>query len=256
MLKKLVKYGNSTALVLDKAILELLDIEEGATIKIKTDGRSIIITPHIQSNPEKISTDYTHMQAHQEVAVKKCLEKYNITDAAQYKELKKDLSDILSRQAKALHALQMNKEYTSQILALPAKNLPQAELIAQFKAVRNAYAPELESIEQELAGFEKKHNLPDTQSTFTPAERNQMHQKFLELFTENHDTLTASGSLLNNSDFQHELQLLAEKFNTDKNVDAYLTAADTLFNKHVPGNAQMIQKAKKITQEYSTKKKS
>ena len=44
MLKKLVKYGNSNALVLDKAILELLNIPEGAHVKIKTDGTSLIIS--------------------------------------------------------------------------------------------------------------------------------------------------------------------------------------------------------------------
>jgi antitoxin component of MazEF toxin-antitoxin module len=46
MLKKLVRYGNSNALVLDKAILELLNIAEGSVVKISTDGRSIILTPH------------------------------------------------------------------------------------------------------------------------------------------------------------------------------------------------------------------
>jgi len=57
MLKKLIKYAYSNALVLDRAILELLNIEEGSMIKIKTDGKSIIITPHVQSNPEKITSD-------------------------------------------------------------------------------------------------------------------------------------------------------------------------------------------------------
>ena len=45
MLKKLVKYGNSKALVLDRAILELLNIKEGGLLKLKTDGKSLTITP-------------------------------------------------------------------------------------------------------------------------------------------------------------------------------------------------------------------
>lgn len=45
MLKKLVKYGNSNALILDRAILELLNISEGAILKLHTDGKSLIITP-------------------------------------------------------------------------------------------------------------------------------------------------------------------------------------------------------------------
>lgn len=45
MLKKLIKYGNSNALVLDKAILELLEIQEGAILKLKINGKSLMITP-------------------------------------------------------------------------------------------------------------------------------------------------------------------------------------------------------------------
>jgi antitoxin component of MazEF toxin-antitoxin module len=45
MHKKLVKYGNSTALIIDRAILELLNIHEGSIVKLRTDGTSLIITP-------------------------------------------------------------------------------------------------------------------------------------------------------------------------------------------------------------------
>ena len=43
---------NSTALVLEKPLLELMDMEEGSFVKISTsDGKSLIITPvpHSQS---------------------------------------------------------------------------------------------------------------------------------------------------------------------------------------------------------------
>ena len=45
MIKKLIKYGNSQALVIDKPILKLLNLDEATEVKIKTDGISIIITP-------------------------------------------------------------------------------------------------------------------------------------------------------------------------------------------------------------------
>ena len=45
MLKKLVKYGNSTALVLEKPLLELLEMEEGGYVKITTDGKSLMLAP-------------------------------------------------------------------------------------------------------------------------------------------------------------------------------------------------------------------
>jgi len=60
MLKKLVRYGNSNALVIDKAILELLEIEEGSLVKIKTDGKAIIITAHQPAAEAKVTESVTH----------------------------------------------------------------------------------------------------------------------------------------------------------------------------------------------------
>lgn len=45
MIKKLVKYGNSQALVLDKALLEILGITEQSKLKLTTDGTSLTMTP-------------------------------------------------------------------------------------------------------------------------------------------------------------------------------------------------------------------
>lgn len=45
MYKKLVRHGNSSALILDKPILELLNITENTILKLTTDGTSLIITP-------------------------------------------------------------------------------------------------------------------------------------------------------------------------------------------------------------------
>ncbi len=56
MLKKLAKYGNSTTLVIDKAILELLNMNESSIVKLKIDGPSLIITPvSASSEAEKVS---------------------------------------------------------------------------------------------------------------------------------------------------------------------------------------------------------
>jgi antitoxin component of MazEF toxin-antitoxin module len=45
MIKQLTKHGNSLALVIDKALLELLDIAADTPLEIQTDGRSLIVTP-------------------------------------------------------------------------------------------------------------------------------------------------------------------------------------------------------------------
>lgn len=45
MIKKLSKYGNSLAVLIDKPILEILNIDEKTKLKISTDGENIIIKP-------------------------------------------------------------------------------------------------------------------------------------------------------------------------------------------------------------------
>ncbi len=45
MIKNLTSHGNSAALVIDKAILELLGISMSTPLKITTDGKSLIISP-------------------------------------------------------------------------------------------------------------------------------------------------------------------------------------------------------------------
>lgn len=45
MPKKLVRHGNSRAIVIDKAILELLKIDDETDLELSTNGRSLTITP-------------------------------------------------------------------------------------------------------------------------------------------------------------------------------------------------------------------
>lgn len=45
MPKKLVRHGNSRAIVIDKAILELLKIDDDTELEFTTDGLSLMITP-------------------------------------------------------------------------------------------------------------------------------------------------------------------------------------------------------------------
>jgi antitoxin MazE len=45
MLKKLTKHGNSLALVIDKGVLELLNIDDQTPLEISTDGTLLLISP-------------------------------------------------------------------------------------------------------------------------------------------------------------------------------------------------------------------
>ena len=45
MRKRIVKHGNSRAIVIEKPILELLNIDDETDLEITTDGRSLTIAP-------------------------------------------------------------------------------------------------------------------------------------------------------------------------------------------------------------------
>ncbi len=52
MTKKLIRHGNSAALVLDKALLDLLKVQMDTPLEVTTDGRSIIISPQVNERAE------------------------------------------------------------------------------------------------------------------------------------------------------------------------------------------------------------
>ncbi len=45
MIKKLTRHGNSLALVIDKGVLDLLDIDAKTPLDISTDGKMLLISP-------------------------------------------------------------------------------------------------------------------------------------------------------------------------------------------------------------------
>ena len=45
MIKKLTKHGNSLALVIDRGVLDLLEIDAETPLNIKTDGKCLIVMP-------------------------------------------------------------------------------------------------------------------------------------------------------------------------------------------------------------------
>ena len=53
MIKKLVRHGNSRALIIDRPILELLGASEDSEFTITTNGRSLTITPVKSAEEER-----------------------------------------------------------------------------------------------------------------------------------------------------------------------------------------------------------
>jgi antitoxin component of MazEF toxin-antitoxin module len=52
MVKKLIQHGNSVALVIDKPIMEILNITNETTFELSTDGKNLILSPQIENNQE------------------------------------------------------------------------------------------------------------------------------------------------------------------------------------------------------------
>jgi antitoxin component of MazEF toxin-antitoxin module len=53
MVKKLIQHGNSAALVIDKPIMEMLNITNETPFELSTDGRNIILSPQVKIIQEK-----------------------------------------------------------------------------------------------------------------------------------------------------------------------------------------------------------
>jgi len=66
MVKKLIRHGNSVALVIDKPIMELLNITSETAFVLTTDGRNLILSPQnqntremdIKNSLERVNTQY------------------------------------------------------------------------------------------------------------------------------------------------------------------------------------------------------
>jgi len=69
MIKHLTTHGNSLALIIEKAILKLLHINQKTPLEINTDGRNLIISPVKDENRKKKV----------EAAMKKVHKRYAVT---------------------------------------------------------------------------------------------------------------------------------------------------------------------------------
>ena len=53
MVKRLTKHGNSLALVIDRGVLDLLEIDGNTPLSVTTDGKCLIVTPVRDPEREK-----------------------------------------------------------------------------------------------------------------------------------------------------------------------------------------------------------
>lgn len=162
MLKKIVRYGNSSALVLDKAILELLNIREGSLVKIKTDGISLIITPNEQTQADQISPTVTPQD------VLAALQAQNLKESADFMEKYQPDKKLVEEAEKAFFAihlkyrnaqqafsdLQHNEEYQHESALLAQQQTPPIDAQKYSRALTDLickYIPEWRAYTNEIS---------------------------------------------------------------------------------------------------------
>jgi len=251
MLKKLVKYGNSNALVLDKALLELLNIGEGSVVKIKTDGTSLIITPQDAAAPEALSKTVTQQDALRQVQQQSMatwcgsaekgqayLDEIGKVMARYEGVVKKFASAEVQEELKAFGD-QVNGDYTD------------PKYLKAVAALRQKHAPELDQMDAEIKllsqkyavegyRYEDKNNNGAFSASLLGFKR--VHGKYQHLFP----LLTA---LQENPDYIHESVVLAEKYQATKNSPEYLKEYAELIARYIPEYAHYQEELKAVAEQ-------
>jgi antitoxin component of MazEF toxin-antitoxin module len=246
MLKKLVKYGNSNALVLDKAILELLDIEEGSIVKIKTDGKAIIITAQqVNSAKEKLTPILTHHDALKEASIKEMLKQYKHLDKAQKELFAEEFSLYHNKlENNAAHVDKKVQEITEE-----NPDTSSNEYLTQINDLRNSSTAKRTIILQEMGELPNKHGLP----TLTKEQMANMQADFTEHFKKHAATQTKVAQIINDQKYMHEMQLLAEKYaDNPENSAEYIKATRELMWKFVPEMRQADEEMAAISKKYDS----
>ncbi|MBA2307291.1 hypothetical protein H0W26_04125 [Candidatus Dependentiae bacterium] len=163
MLKKIVKYGNSNALVVDRAILELLNMGEGSVVKLSTDGKSLIVTPEQTLKEERVSLsgvekvqEYVQDFKNAAEAIK---QPEQFTSTEQYVHFQEAAKEIMAKYTHAFtgydhQAFLEEIDRVAEEKYQGTKTSP--EFIAAVKAIQVTYSPELALMHQELAETAKK----------------------------------------------------------------------------------------------------
>ena len=72
MIKTMIQHGNSSALIIDKPIMDLLNIGQDTPLEIITDGKNIIISPVHESNRlERLSSSLSKINSKHSNTLKK-----------------------------------------------------------------------------------------------------------------------------------------------------------------------------------------
>lgn len=252
MLKKLVKYGNSHALVIDKALLELLNIAEGSVVKIKTDGVSLIITPHTPVTQETVVQPFAPQEYmsnallnHQKTWTK------NPEEGQLYMRA---LMDVMSRYAEPMQKMK-SPAFQKALEELDQKfggNRLNPKYGKAFVTLRNKHIPEFAEMEKEVKELSEKYAIEE--GKYLDKENRGIFSLSLVEFKRVHEKYAAVlqqvGQLQENPDYIHEAVLLAEKHNITKNTPEYIEEYTRLVSKYIPEYATYQNELKAIGESF------
>ena len=71
MIKKLSSVGNSLGLIIDRPILELLNIDRDTPLEVRTDGEALIIRPAKLTKKERVRAATKRMMATHQATLRK-----------------------------------------------------------------------------------------------------------------------------------------------------------------------------------------
>lgn len=252
MLKKIVKYGNSSALVLDKALLELLNMAEGSLVKIKTDGISLIITPQIASTQEIVSPTLTIEDTFND-ARDKALE-LSLGSPEKVLAYQTACKEIAARCAAIMKNKMDIPEMRQALEAIKkrfSKDEANPEYAEQIRNVLQRYVPELECMYQEMDALAQEHVSPEK----NVANREGATKEFAKVHAKYGHLAQAVESLNEDPEYVHEMVLLAEKYQTNKNTTnpkEYFEEYTKLISKYIPEYHLYGEEVKKVAERYNT----
>jgi antitoxin component of MazEF toxin-antitoxin module len=253
MLKKLVRYGNSNALVLDKAILELLNISEGSVVKISTDGRSIILTPQNPQASVNISQTFTSTNALRAAHVQETLKAYPHLSEAQQAVLGAELLGLTEKHAELMMSLGTRQELQKELARAQAACAgDRGAFLAEYHRLIATYVPEITALEQAMRQLHEKCQKLSGQDPdkFTPEKQKTMEKEMAQVFEKHKIAQMKMQNFTDSPEYQHKAQLIAEKYQGNQNSAEFMHEIKELMYEFCPEMRQIHQDLDVVFKKY------
>lgn len=251
--------------MLDKPILELLKIEEGAVVRLETDGKALMITPHTPVVNPAVQAPVDQAESYMRATVEQQVSQYTHLTAAEKRQLIAELLQNSLEMFQATRAFEQDSElhqrYRTAVAEL-LKTQPDAPIAARQQLLYQ-FNPQLLAVQQKAQDICAKYKLPGWENlTIDSAKYQAMQTEFQQLFTEHAKKYQAQyaadqhgASALQSGEYLHEMQLLAESHQAGKLTnEQYIQAGQELLAKYLPEMREMQAKVSEIGARFNTKK--